>query len=631
MMGFSSPIGLAALVFVGALVLLHLRRRRQREVEVSSLLLWEVVQDEPRRGRFRPNLLFALQVVLLGALGIAVARPYWSEQAAPVGGGRTVLVFDVSASMQTIEGGERRFDQARRKAGEMIAGLGRDVEVMMIAIATHPRVVVAFTRDRSVVARALEALEPSDAPTRLSLGIQLAHSAAAGRGPLEIDVFTDLAGETVGFSPSAGERLRFFRFGRTDDNVALAALRVYQSPFQDAGEARGYALVKNFAHQPKDLALHVTLASKPVLDETLHLGARESRVVPIRRLAETGRLEASLDVSDALAVDNRALAFVQAARRIRVLAVTDSAEVLSDLNALAHAVPAIDLRHLTPSEFRPELGRLAEVAIFHGFVPAEPMTANTLYLYPPATNDLFRSDRDVVGVQILDWNESDPILRDLRYVEALPLDRARILALPPWAHTLIASRAEGRDFPLAFAGETGGRRIVCFAFDPSGRSLVRSENLSLLLLVLNSLRWLTPPDPNAPVQIDVGDSYREALSAPLSLTVTAPDGRTENRPARQQISLEISRAGEYRLSAGNERRVVYANLFDADESDVGRERGPGEETLEGASTAPGAVVAATLLHELARALLIAGLLLGLVEWGYWLWLERGARRSSNAV
>src|SRR5439155_9563616 len=246
------------------------------------------------------------------------------ERAAPVGGGRTVLVFDVSASMQTIEGGERRFDQSRRKAGELIAGLGRDVEVMMIAVAAHPRVVVAFTRDRSALARALEALEPSDAPTRLSLGIQLAHSAAAGRGPLEIDVFTDLAAETVGFSPSAGERLRFFRFGRTDDNVALAALRVYQNPFQDAGEARGYALVKNFAHQPKDLALHVTLASKPVLDETLHLESRESRVVAIPTLKGTGRLEAWLDVADALGVDNRALAFVRPARTIRVLAVSDS-------------------------------------------------------------------------------------------------------------------------------------------------------------------------------------------------------------------------------------------------------------------------------------------------------------------
>jgi hypothetical protein len=631
MMGFSSPLGLTALLFAALLVLLHLRRRRQREIEVSSLILWEAVRDETRRGRFRPNLLFVLQVALLGALGLAVAHPYWSEPAAPVAGGRAVLVFDVSASMQTIEDGERRFDRARRKAGELIAGFGQDVEVMMITVAAHPHVIVAFTRDRSSLARALEALEPSDAPTRLSLGIQLAHSAAGGSGPLEIDVFTDVPGESAGFSPSAGERVRFFRFGRTDDNVALAALRVYQNPFQDAGETHGYAVVRNYAHRAKEIALHVTLASKPVLDETLRLAARESRVVPLRKLAEAGRLEAWLDAADALSADNRALAFVEPARRIRVLAVSDSASVISDLKALARAVPAIDLRQMTPSQFRPEHLRLAEVAIFHGFVPAGPMTANSLYVYPPATNPLFRSDRDVVGAQILDWNETDPILRDLRYVEALPLDRARMLELPPWAHTLIASRAEGEDFPLAFAGETSGRRIVCFAFDLSGRSLVKSENLSLLLLMLNTLRWLTPADPSAPVQVDIGDSYREAFSAPLPLTLTMPDGRIEDRPANRQVAVEISRVGEYRFSAGSERRVVYANLFDSDESDIGREQGPAEETLEGAAAAPGPIVAATLLHDLTHVMLIVGLLLGLIEWGYWSWLEHRERRSSDVV
>lgn len=631
-MGLLAPYGLAALAFLGVLVFLHLRRRQQRELEVSSLLLWQAVRDEPRRGRFRPSLLFALQVALLGALGLAVARPYWEERAAAVTNARTVLVFDVSASMQASEGGERRFDQARRKAGEVLASLDRNVEVMMIAVAAHPRVVVSFTRDRSALARALEALEPNDGPTRLSLGVELARSTASGGGSLEIDVFTDLPSEAIGFSPSAGERLRYFRFGRSDDNVALAAVRVYQNPFQDPHEARGYVLVKNYAHEPKDLTLHVTLASRPVLDDTLHLGGRESRVVAIPKLGDSGRLEAWLDVSDALAVDNRALAFVRPARRIRVLAVTDNAAVRSDLAALARAVPTLDVRTVAPQEFRNDDSAGADVAIFHAFVPADPPAVNALYSYPPPGNDFLRSaTRDVVGAQILDWNDADPILHDLRYVEALPLDRARLLELPAWAHTLIASRAEGREFPLAFAGETAGRRVVCFGFDLGGQSLVKSENLSLLLLMLNALRWLTPPDPNAPVQVDVGDSYREALSAPLPLTVVTPDGRTENRPAKQQVSLEISRAGEYRLAAGSEQRTVYANLFDADESDVGREKGPGEETLQGTAAESGAIVAATLLHELGRALLVAGLLLGLVEWGYWSWLERRDRGSADAL
>ena len=622
-MGFSSPYGLASLVFVGLLVLLHLRHRHRRDVEIPSLLLWRMVRDEPRSGRFRPNLLFALQLALLAALGTAVARPYWAEPASSVTSSRTVFVFDVSASMQAVEGGERRFDQARRRASDLLSGLDRNTEVMMITVAAHPRVVVAFTRDRSLLARALETLEPEDGPTHLSLGIQLAHS-AAGAGPLEIDVFTDLPSDAVGFAPSAGERLRYFRFGRTDDNVALAALRVYQNPFQEAAEARGYALVKNYAHRPKEVALHVALVSKPILDETLHLEARESRVVAIPALNGAGRLEARLDVADALGVDNRALAFVRPARTIRVLAVSDSPDLLSDLGAVARAVPAMELRRITPGEFTSADAAGADVAIFHSFVPSQSPAVNGLYLYPPPTNRLFQAEKDVTGAQILDWNESDPVLHDLRYVEALPLDRARIIELPSWAHTLIASRAEGREFPLAFAGETAGRRVICFAFDLTGRSLVKSQNLSLLLLLLNAMRWLIPPDPAAPVQIDVGESYREPFTAASALTITRPDGRVETAPSTHDVALELTRAGEYRVAAGGFQRTIYANLFDGDESDIGREASLGEEVIEGkGSPSGGSVVSAEFVHELERLLLIVGLVFALVEWAVWLWLANG--------
>lgn len=625
MMGFSSPYGLASLLFLVLLVLLHRRRRQQREVDVSSLLLWQAVRDEPPRGRLRPNLLLALQLALLGALGLSVARPYWVENAASVTGERAVLLFDTSASMQTLERGERRFDQARRRAGEVLGGLDQGVEVMMIEVAAHPRVVVSFTRDRSLLARALEGLEPGDGPTRLSLGVQFAHSVAGGgQGPLEIDVFTDVPRQDLAFSPAAGERLRYFRFGRSDDNVAVAGLRVYQNPFQGAEEARGYALVKNYAHQPKELELHVALDARPVLDETLHLAARESRVVPIDKLGQAGRLEARLDVADALAVDNRAITFVRPARKIRVVAVSGKQAVLADLSALARGVPVLDLRPVSPADFREEDLARADLAVFHDFAPRGAPAVNSLYVYPPAASALFPSRRDVVSAQILDWNESDPVLLDLRYLEALPLDRSRMVDLPPWAHMLLSSRAEGREFPLAFGGETGGHRVVCFAFDLEGRSLVRSENLSLLLLVLNALRWLTPPDPDAPVQIDVGESYRESLAEPIAFTVTAPDGRSESHAPTLRLAVEPTRVGEYRVDGGPLHRTILANLFDGEESDIGRPEGPGEEALDGAA-AQRSVISATMLHEFGRALLLAGFLLALGEWGYWASLQRRRR------
>jgi hypothetical protein len=270
------------------------------------------------------------------------------------------------------------------------------------------------------------------------------------------------------------------------------------------------------------------------------------------------------------------------------------------------------------------------VAIFHGFVPAEPVAVNALYSYPPPGNDFLRSARDVVGAQILDWNDADPILQDLRYVEALPLDRARLLELPAWAHTLIGSRAEGREFPLAFAGETAGRRVVCFGFDLGGRSLVKSENLSLLLVMLNALRWLTPPDGNSPLQMDVGDTYREILPAPSPVSVTTPDGRLDTLPAKGRLSIELTRAGEYRVATGELTRTLYANVFDADESDIGRASFVAEEDVRGEASAGAAtVVKAAFLHELARALLLGGLLLVLVEWLVWSWLGRRWRAAGG--
>jgi len=311
-----------------------------------------------------------------------------------------------------------------------------------------------------------------------------------------------------------------------------------------------------------------------------------------------------------------------------LLAVSPNQSLLADLRALARGVPALDLHASTPAEISPWDLQNAEVAVFHDFVPDPAPALNALYVYPPQANALFPSRAEVSAAQILDWNESDPVLQDLRYLEALPLDRSRMVELPEWAHTLIASRAEGREFPLAFGGETGGRRVICFAFDLAGRSLVKSENLSLLLLVLNSLRWLTPPDRQSPVQVDIGDDYREALAEPAAFTIKGPDGKAEERAPTRQLAFEVARAGEYQVAFGNERRVVYGNLFDADESDVGRKSPPGEEVIEGkASAAP--IVTAALLHEFGNALLLGGVLFALAEWILWAVARR--RGASDVV
>jgi len=109
-LGLANPAGALALGTVGVLIVLHLYGRRRRAVPVGTLFLWQRVPAEPLdRRRFRPDLLFALQLVLLLALIAGLVRPYLevaTPAAEPV---RLLVVLDVSASMPAREeAGTRR-------------------------------------------------------------------------------------------------------------------------------------------------------------------------------------------------------------------------------------------------------------------------------------------------------------------------------------------------------------------------------------------------------------------------------------------------------------------------------------------------------------------------------------------
>lgn len=616
-LGFARPLGLLALLALAVLVWLRLRERRQRALDVPSLLLWAAVRDDRERRRFQIDLSFLLQAAAIGAIALALGLPYGTGGAGTAAARRVVLVFDTSASMQTMEpAGVTRFEQARRAARVMIGSLGAGDESMVIAVDTQPRVALALTRDHTAVAAAIEALEPREGLSRLAFGVQLARSARTADVELEIAVFTDLPRDSLRLPLGAGEKLRYFRFGRSDDNVAIASLRVDRNPFEEGTASRAWALVRNYSERPREIELHVDLSGKRVQDEKLMLGAGESRVVPIRALVEAGRLEAWIDVGDALAADNRAYAYVAPFRPIRILAVTARPGFDDDLKALARAAPAFALKVVSPSAVKPADLAAADIAILHDWAPAEPLTTNALFVHPPQGAPLFAVDRDVVGARILDWDDRHPLLQDLRYVEALAVGPARRVRVPEWGRPVLTSRAEQEEFALAFAGETNGRRVVCFAFDLAETSLRRSDHLSLVLFVLNALRWLSPPDPTWPLAIDVGETFRDVLPAAAEVTIVSPHGRRETMPALARVDVSIDEVGEHQVTVGGVTRTLLGNLFDAEESNVGRADEVGEFVTSGAPATGVVAAIVDAARDYARPLLLLALALAFVEWAH---------------
>src|SRR5271168_2374573 len=131
------PAAIAAAIAVPLLLVLYFLKLRRREIPVSSTFLWKkAIQDLQVNApfqRLRKNLLLLLQLLLLMALILALARPV--SNYTPGAGKLSVILIDRSASMSAADmpGGKTRLDEAKREATDLVAGMDRNGQAMVIA------------------------------------------------------------------------------------------------------------------------------------------------------------------------------------------------------------------------------------------------------------------------------------------------------------------------------------------------------------------------------------------------------------------------------------------------------------------------------------------------------------------
>lgn len=625
-MGILNPAALPLLAVLGVLLLIYLRERWRQRIDVPTLMFWLAVkEDKARVRRFVPNLLFFLQALLLLLLIGGVLHPYQSKIVTEARGNRHILVIDTSASMQAREGRPRRFDLAVDQAKQVVQACNALDEIMLISVSTRPQVVSGLTKDHLLILHLLETIKPVDTGTNLELGIELALAQRDREGRQgQIYVFTDQPRNALTLAEEKIKDLAYYRVGKTDDNVGLAALHLHQNPFQSYSQAQAYIIVRNYAARPKNGTLTVRLNDKQVLRREFNLSAREAMSFSVKGFEGPGKLTAVIEPNDALTVDNQASAWLTELRDRRLVLVSAVKGLQEELTHVSDAIPGLTLTTFTPQNFSPAEVRPQDIVLFHQVVPSATVPANSLYVFPQPQNPLFPAVAEAEDISILDWREEHEILQNLHYVDALPLKKARILALPSWAQVLISSRIKNSEVPLAFTGEKDGHRVVCLAFDLSKGNLTNSDNMTLLLLFLNSLRWLFPPDASTPTLVPTGEAFfLPAGTKREGLQLLPPGGETQTI---ETDVIEVDRVGEYRLTSSQYRTTLLANLFDESESDIGRRDGDNKsaDVTRTAMPAPQELTQSVPV-EFGRWLYYGAAALILFEWLYALW--RYARTS----
>lgn len=562
-MGLLTPLNLLYALSLAALVAIYLRARSRPTIEVSSLMLFEEIPAPVAKSRLlRLDALFWLEALALGAMSLAVAGLYVRRHQAIGPGHRHALVFDLGAGMSAGENGITRLDLARQLASRMIADAPAGDQFTVLGYALEvstPRAAGSLAPDAR---KALEALVPTAVAARpAALRAALIYARAADR----IDLFADRPPPPVVIDDAhLGDRLIFHQVGAPEANLAIVSL--------DAGVPRssvGRGVVRNFSDRPQVCDLVIEAAGREVFHSRLVVEPRAEIVVPFGPLPAGGLVHARIATPDALPADNQRWALAQSIAHQHALVLSPDAAVRDDL---ARMLLAINRNFLVTAAdpARPDSfdhARRYDLAVIHDTPGNGVNAAARLLIFPPLLGKSHAappvSPTREIAIAELEEREGTGVLS-----APVLLGPARVLEPPPWMEPMARGIGvrEHDSFPLAASGYDDGEAVGVLAFDVRGHLLLDPDRMDALVLTIDLLqRLLAPRD----VIIETTGAF-VTVAAGAHARVTAPDG--SSRPLETdpwgRARFRTLESGRYLVTSDGPATAVYANYFDAAESDL---------------------------------------------------------------
>jgi len=273
-------------------------------------------------------------------------------------------------------------------------------------------------------------------------------------------------------------------------------------------------------------------------------------------------IHARLLNSDALAADDQRWAYAAGSRSFHVLIVSPDAAVRDDLARVVRAIdPGFVVASSDPEHLKAVAGQHFDLAVIHDFDDAALRADSRLLIYPPHAREV-SVGASAPYCEITERTDSGV------FSHPILLGAARALTLPAWMEPLAqgAGPAGFGTMPLAAIGNSGQGRLGVIAFDVRGHLLLDPDRIEALVLTVDLIKTLAAPRGLYIVQTG---GY---VSVPASgqARVMAPDGASFALSADQsgQVRFRPLQAGRYIVSSAGREQQVFANYYDAAESDL---------------------------------------------------------------
>ncbi|HEY0831878.1 MAG TPA: VWA domain-containing protein [Candidatus Dormibacteraeota bacterium] len=509
-MTFLAPAAAFFALTLPAIVALYFLRIRRPTRVVPALNLWpDQVRDRQANvpwQRLRFSWLLLLQLLAAAVLVAAAVQPALS---AGTGLARhSVVLLDVSASMQARDVQPTRLDEARKEVGAIIDQLGPQDQMTLVAVGPAPRIVASVVGDRDALHRALDGLGASNGTADLSSALRLAAGLVTpgddARGYLFSDgivgpIRTDASG-------SLPFPLEYHAIGLSGENIGLTSLVVRTS----AQSRAAFLHVQNFGQQARTFSLEWRADGKlvDVRQLTLAAGVTQDLTLPVPSDATT--VSAHIDAGDVFSLDDTVTAVARTPSAFRVLLVTPGNVFLQQALAL-RADLALDV--VAPADYKSSAPYA--MSIFDRYSPPILPNAPFISIDPPPGSPLAGGAAVGVG-RVRATDAGDPLLTNVD-LNDVHIARSQDLRNDTFGRALITSLQT----PLVLVRDEPFRQVL-FGFDLHESDL--PLRIAFPILVENLSEWILPPSvpshsfhPDEPVTI-----VPEAGAT--SVIVVRPDG-----------------------------------------------------------------------------------------------------------
>ena len=336
---FQRPLGLIALAAVAAFIILYLRRPKPQDKVIPSLMF--IMQDNKRSKQYSflqklmTNLLFLMQLLSILGLALVAAAPF-VKMKYDTSLENTVVIIDVSASMQTKEKGISRFDTAIDEAKKVLSGRNS------IILAENAPLIVLEDENTDVALDVMSKIKPKATTTNLGDSLLLAKD-LLGERPGRVVVLSDFLStegpdiSVVKATLSSEDKLvDFVDVSNSANNVGIIKLEVTKYNTK--------VYIKNFDSQPKDRNVKIVKDGKVITQTKVTLAPHSIANFIFDTPAGVSKVE--LDPKDSLEVDDAA--YIATPRKIKnsVLLITN--EKSSNLEMALESAKDIELNVVNP-------------------------------------------------------------------------------------------------------------------------------------------------------------------------------------------------------------------------------------------------------------------------------------------